>query len=133
MPEFDGSYFKNSKITYDEISEFLTSRTETNWVKHSDNTPEAVFNKGQFKYSGFASYTILSSSFYYDIADGGKLNKYSKNNFFAHSFHALTTTDQKKSSGKTFTRDLKLQIPFIGLKDISSSNSHSLNNVIKDK
>ena len=99
----------------------------------ANNTPQNVFNDGQFKYSGFASYTILSSSFYYDIAPGGDLNQYCKNNFFAHSFHTVTTTRQKESSGKVWARDLKLQIPFIGLKDKSSSNNHSLGNDIKDK
>lgn len=135
LPENDGSYFKNTKISFSEISDFLNTRTDSeNSFFDANVTPTNMFNVSQFKYSGFATYTILSSSFYYDLKNDSVLNNFCKNLHTSQTWSQLSRDDDYQRFGfHAFTNNLKIHIPYVGLKEKTSSRSHDLGSAIKTK
>lgn len=134
LPENDGSYFKNTKISFSEISDFLNTRTDSNFASDGNITPANLFETSQFKYSGFATYTILSSSFYYDLKNDVVLNKFCKQLNTSEKWNISRSSDNmQRRALASVTRNLKLHIPYVGLKDRTSNRTHDLGSAIKNK
>lgn len=119
----DGSYFKDKKIEYNEIKN--ESNSVETWTS-GGSSGLTRYNNG-LKIAGWETYTVLSSSFYYDIKNDPTIN-----NFLKHNFESFKSNKASGKDAQVFKSSLDVVFPFIGLKSRNNNIEHSLGNNIKD-